>query len=447
MTIRATQYVHVDSFAAFVGTCLALSNRLALGSGQCGDGPQRGQIHLRPATFSASGTGIRQITGLTIRRRILQREFKNKCVPGAAVSIGSHLNLVLEGLGFADVTRSAAADVFEQMQRSAVASVVLDGPILSDYLHIVNLTFSGAPVGAIGPGPSAYPKAPCSPVKSHTMRSLAGVLMPPLPSSAALVVKAAPRVHVARFKHGGLISRGPDARAGRQAEAPATVAASLSMVTLATFGETYFERVGKPVAANTRTCFAQLAAFPLEGVPFRQKALTAITEDDLEAFFAHLRACGRAASTRNNYLQTVKAMFRWAVRKGYLTRNPAGESESLRQTGRVVPISDRLLAVLDMAKTGPTSDAFEPDAFVFGDAVGHRVKEIKRAWETCVLKEGSCAGAGLTRGLRRSISRSTISGTKRARGCSRPAGRCTTWRTCTATPTSVRRLPASTRLG
>jgi integrase len=189
-------------------------------------------------------------------------------------------------------------------------------------------------------------------------------------------------------------------------------------------------------------------------MPFGDRALASITEDDLETFFAQLRAEGKAASTRNKYVQTVKAMLRWAVKKGYLARNPAGESDAIKRekhaqrnrrlaageedallthagphlyrlivaaletgarrgellgltwrdcdlarreitfraentktrTGRVVPISARLAGLLAMASTDPAGEAFKPEDFVFGDAVGREVGDIKRAWETCVLK-------------------------------------------------------------
>jgi integrase len=228
----------------------------------------------------------------------------------------------------------------------------------------------------------------------------------------------------------------------------------IGALTLAKFGETYFERLGKPVSANTRTCFSQIIAFPMNGSTFGVKELMAITEDDIEAFFAHLRAEGKAASTRNKYIQTVKAMFRWAVKKGYLTRNSAGDSEALKReqharrdrrledgeeakllehagthlqrliigalesgcrkgellsltwrdvnlerremtiraeksktrTGRVIPISARLAGALELAKTDPTGKDFEADKFVFGDVVGAEVTDVKKAWETAVLK-------------------------------------------------------------
>jgi site-specific recombinase XerD len=91
-------------------------------------------------------------------------------------------------------------------------------------------------------------------------------------------------------------------------------------------------------------------------VPFGDRALAAITEDDLEVLFAQLLAEGKAASTRNKYVQVVKAMFRWAVKKGDLTRNPAGESDAIKRekhaqrTRRLEPgEEDRLLA-----HAGPT---------------------------------------------------------------------------------------------
>ena len=60
-------------------------------------------------------------------------------------------------------------------------------------------------------------------------------------------------------------------------------------------------------------------------------AITAITEDAIELLFAGLRAEGLAASTRNKYIQFVKARFRWATKKGYLSRNPTSESEAFKR--------------------------------------------------------------------------------------------------------------------
>ncbi len=59
--------------------------------------------------------------------------------------------------------------------------------------------------------------------------------------------------------------------------------------------------------------------------------LTAITEDELEVFYASQRAAGRAASTLNHLVQVLKPAFRWAARKGYLARSPISEASALKR--------------------------------------------------------------------------------------------------------------------
>jgi hypothetical protein len=39
--------------------------------------------------------------------------------------------------------------------------------------------------------------------------------------------------------------------------------------------------------------------------------------DKLEAFIKHITTQGRASSTRNHYVQVIRPMSRWAVKKGY----------------------------------------------------------------------------------------------------------------------------------
>lgn len=165
-------------------------------------------------------------------------------------------------------------------------------------------------------------------------------------------------------------------------------------------------------------------------------------------------------------MQVIKASFRWATKKGYLTRNSITEdaalkrgkiakrnrrlapdvldpkTEKLKEPGderrllaaasprlqnliiaaletccrrgellslqwgdvnlergeltigaekakdgdtRVLPISTRLAAILKMAKTDPAGKDYKPADYVFGE-VGRQVDNVKRAWETCVLK-------------------------------------------------------------
>lgn len=60
--------------------------------------------------------------------------------------------------------------------------------------------------------------------------------------------------------------------------------------------------------------------------------LSVITEDVLEGFHASLQDAGLAASTRNQYVQVLKASFRWAARKGYLARSPISDDSTLKRT-------------------------------------------------------------------------------------------------------------------
>jgi integrase len=53
---------------------------------------------------------------------------------------------------------------------------------------------------------------------------------------------------------------------------------------------------------------------------------------------------------------------------------------------RIIPISSRLRAILQMRGTDPAGRPFPPSAHVFGDEVGRRVASVKRAWQTAVLK-------------------------------------------------------------
>lgn len=52
---------------------------------------------------------------------------------------------------------------------------------------------------------------------------------------------------------------------------------------------------------------------------------------------------------------------------------------------RLIPISARLAAVLDMANTSPAGEKYSPTACVFGE-LGEPLGSIKKAWATAVLK-------------------------------------------------------------
>jgi integrase len=64
--------------------------------------------------------------------------------------------------------------------------------------------------------------------------------------------------------------------------------------------------------------------------------------------------------------------------------------KSKTRTERIVPISTRLLATLEMRKLDPAGEPFGKDAYVFGDELRRRVKLVRTAWEN------ACDRAGLT---------------------------------------------------
>jgi integrase len=56
------------------------------------------------------------------------------------------------------------------------------------------------------------------------------------------------------------------------------------------------------------------------------------------------------------------------------------------RTDRIIPISTRLRSVLEMVRNDAAGEPFGPTAHVFGDDTGRRVKSVRRAWQTAVLK-------------------------------------------------------------
>src|SRR5262245_8944263 len=247
-------------------------------------------------------------------------------------------------------------------------------------------------------------------------------------------------------------------RAGEPSLVTAAAPPPAPVVTLDAFAATYIERAAKAsgkaswkddeylltTVRNYRTA---------DGRRLGDWPLTAITEDELEAFHAAQRAAGRAVSTLNHLVQVIKASFRWAAKKGYLARSPITEDSALKrnkpaqrtrrlqpdeetallaaagaisrdgagvrlsgliiaalETGcrqgellaltwadidttrrelairgehakdgevRLLPISARLAAVLEMARQDPAGRDYPPTAHVFG-VLGERVTSIDR---------------------------------------------------------------------
>jgi integrase len=252
----------------------------------------------------------------------------------------------------------------------------------------------------------------------------------------------------------------------RAAEAARTVAPT--GVTLDQFAPVYIERASKASGKRTwKEDEHHLTVLREHRTPDGRRlgdvALSAITEDELEALYTAQRTAGRAASTMNHLVQVVKAAFRWAARKGYLARSPVSDDSALKRVkvaqrrrrlspdeeqalleaagaltrgaglrllwliiaavesgarlgellavrwsdvnfekhrlliravedgakkterARELPLSSRLLAVLEMAKMDPAGREYPQTAYVFG-ILGQRVRNINKAWKTCVLR-------------------------------------------------------------
>jgi integrase len=57
-------------------------------------------------------------------------------------------------------------------------------------------------------------------------------------------------------------------------------------------------------------------------------------------------------------------------------------------TMRVVPVAQRLAAVLEMLRTDPEGNDLPPEAFVFGDEIGDSIASVKAAWQTACEQAG-----------------------------------------------------------
>ena len=63
-------------------------------------------------------------------------------------------------------------------------------------------------------------------------------------------------------------------------------------------------------------------------------------------------------------------------------------AKSKTRTGRVVPISSRLMGVLEMRRLDPAGQPHGPEAYVFGDAIGRRIRSVRNAWDRAREKAG-----------------------------------------------------------
>ena len=119
----------------------------------------------------------------------------------------------------------------------------------------------------------------------------------------------------------------------------------IEAVTFATAASRFLESVpilrgknqGKLRGRNDAQLIKGLCAWtpPGSAVPLGQHPPRAVTEHGYEAFTAHLRQLGRAASTVSSYIQLIKALDRWFTKKGYRTAAAVtGDADGLRRSKR-----------------------------------------------------------------------------------------------------------------
>jgi integrase len=58
------------------------------------------------------------------------------------------------------------------------------------------------------------------------------------------------------------------------------------------------------------------------------------------------------------------------------------------RTARLVPLSNRLMATLEMRRLDPGGQQFPPDSYLFGDEIGRQVKSVRTAWNNAAAEAG-----------------------------------------------------------
>lgn len=102
----------------------------------------------------------------------------------------------------------------------------------------------------------------------------------------------------------------------------------------------------------------------------------------------HLLACIECALESGMRLGEILKLT-WADVRADLSEIWLQAKDTKAAKVRIVPVSDRLRAVLDMRRRDPAGEDFPAEAHVFGTVTGERVASISKAWR------GACQRAGL----------------------------------------------------
>jgi len=131
----------------------------------------------------------------------------------------------------------------------------------------------------------------------------------------------------------------------------------------------------------------------------RSRRLDADTDEEaklLAACTPHVRAVVEAALETGMRRGEILSL-QWHQVEGLkvdgstLTWAPRAEivlpwTKTKTRRDRRIPISTRLKAVLEMRQFDPAGEPLPGHAYVFGNAIGQRVVDVKRAWQAAVLK-------------------------------------------------------------
>src|SRR5262249_11899905 len=80
--------------------------------------------------------------------------------------------------------------------------------------------------------------------------------------------------------------------------------------------------------------------------------------------------------------------LQWRAVSIQRARLSSREEHAKTRTMREIPISPRLLAVLELIEKDPAGQPHKATAFVFGNAVGEQIKDPKKSWQACCRNAG-----------------------------------------------------------
>jgi integrase len=114
--------------------------------------------------------------------------------------------------------------------------------------------------------------------------------------------------------------------------------------------------------------------------PGEEERLRALTKDDW-LWRLRLVAALETGCRIGEILSVQFKQLRWDLNELHLSNRT---TKGLRT--RYVPLSQELRAMLDLRRHDPDGEEFGPDAYVFGNEVGERLKNYQKAWSTLRLR-------------------------------------------------------------